>query len=538
MNIYGYEDLGLTKNHKDRINKILLPVLEDYSYYKKDLNRGHNSLIRSQFNKDNLKLTPFTSLEIDPIKRNNKLNLKEYDSMLEKRIKYNKLKFSIDELQYKVNRNNLKKEILKEKIFAHNNLFFHPQLSQFMIHPSKIYQLENQYNFVKTHNNPDELVELGKNPYEDKDEIEVGKPVYYEKQIVIKKVYKKKKKEVVKKKDSPKISIKTLSSIKIIDKYHNDEIHRRKIMSRFRAGVNILLYYFVHKDLSANRNKRNMEMESHRLQLRPDQKSLIQWFRDTQTSFINELMVYPNLDLSFNNFSGSIKLQEQSEKIMSLLNLLMRNLLRASTEGKHIPEGVISSLKPYCSNNVYLAKMLLTTYEIFRLDFALNGSIINQNEHTSAMLVIFFVFTKTFINRILNKILDHYKEFKNYKYITLSMKFLSSILQYLIEELFDLNPIKKQNILIYLNYLKNYKEKKPNVIKLEGSDIIKNNAIEYNDWCEFNFNLVPKDAISDFFVLNREKLDEFKQILLQWGIKISDYVKKRIKVENYKKRGE
>ena len=106
-----YNDLGINKSHKERMNKILLPVLEDYSYYKRDLKREKNSIILNYEKNYNqpLQLTPYESIQADLNKRKVKLDIEKYDQHLEDRIKYNKLKFSVDEMRYEINRNNYKK---------------------------------------------------------------------------------------------------------------------------------------------------------------------------------------------------------------------------------------------------------------------------------------------------------------------------------------------------------------------------------------------------------------------------------------------
>lgn len=540
-----YSESGIFDNSNARVNKILLPLIENYSSFKKDLKRHDNSLIRSYENNNNkqLYLTPNYSININNNKRQIKHNLKEFEEKIEKKLEFNRLTNSIKELEHNLKRKNLKYGIKKERIIAHNNLFFHPMMSQFLIHPQNIYKIENHYNrkiYNRVFDYNNDVFE-GQNPLDHVDEVEGGVPVYYQREIIINKPNEKESvKSKVKTKSISSISTKkTVKSIKEEEIILNEEERSNKLTKNWkkcRAFVNIALYYFIHKRLSRNRHKRNELMEEHRKSLRNHQQSLTDWFKTIEKTFIDEFFVYSDLNLAFNNFSGSLKLQEQSEKIVSLLNLFLKNLLVATANGKEIPFDVLIALNHYCLNNVYFAKKLLTTYEIFRLDFNLNGTIRNQTETTISMLIVFFTISKTFIQRILLKIHEHYPDFKNYKHIALSLKYFSSVLQHLIDEAYDKKPDKVRNILAYLNYLKNYKVKMENIITLFDSDIIRNNSIKYTDVNEFSSNLVDKEVISEFFNLNKEFCDEFKRVLVQWGTQFGMYIRKKLFSKNYKKK--
>ena len=535
-----YNDLGINKSHKERMNKILLPVLEDYSYYKRDLKREKNSIILNYEKNYNqpLQLIPYESIQADLNKRKVKLDIEKYDQHLEDRIKYNKLKFSVDEMRYEINRNNYKKEKRMEMIMAENNLFFHPQFSQFMIHPTKIKQIENHYNkdyyawWDKYYNNY--CIELGRNPYEDKDEIEVGKPAYEKKEIIIKQevrqFVKKEEKESVKSK-TPVIHtpVSIHSDFKREPKKANQK-HWKKLI----AFMNIALYYFTHFRLSKKRHIRNKEIDDHRKSLKHDQESIIKWFKKIQKTFIDELLTFSDINLAFNNFSGSLKLHELGEKTVSLLKLVVRNVLAATIKGNEIPEEVLQALNYFCLNKSYQAKKLLSTFEVFRLDFLVNGSIINLTETTIAMLMVFFVFIKTFVHRILLKIHDHYPEFKNYKYISLSMKYFSSVLVYLVEDTFRDKPKKQKNIIIYLNYIKNYKIKVPEIMAIKDDKILNNDSIEYDDINEFSVGLVPRESISNFFELYKDECEEIKKYLRQWGVQMGMYIRRKYFNKNLK----
>lgn len=534
-----------------RVNKILLPIL-NYHEYKKDLTRGHNSLVQSyelrgrtntesnpknhlnqniprlitesySNNEKNYKYEPFFSngIRLSEHFQGNKV---QYSS------KYVRVKNSVEDLMYRLRHENYKKGIQIEKQLAHDHIFQHPAMNIFMTNPELI---QNQY--IKRLKPVVNSIEDGEDPNQ-KDEIEVGQPIFYtqivqvqrkkteevKKEVVIEPVIEEpeEKEEIPLYKDNPEEEEDP--------RFRRGRRKAKKLWRIARGWVNVSLYYFIHKDLSNQRDSKLSSIDNHKRSLRDHQDWLITWFKSVQKGFINDLLVDPDLNLSFNNYSGSLKLQEQSEKIISLINLLMRNLIIATSKASKIPKEVLTCLAYYCQNDIYLTKKLLSTFEVFRLDFSLNGMIRNHNEISISMLIVFFVISKTFIQRILMKIHDHFPGFKNFKFLSLSLKYLCSVIHYLIQDAFNDTPPKLKSILVYLNYLKSYKIKEPLILELYDSDIIKDTSIKYVDKDEFTSNLVPREVISDFFVINKDECSKIKKLFMQWGTQMGMLVRKRI----------
>lgn len=456
--------------------------------------------------------------------------------------KYRKLKNSIEDLSFKISHENKKKVCLMEKIFVNNKVLQHPAMNIFMANPSLINNIQNQY-LIRKENKFDEI---GQDPNDsNSNEIEVGKEVMFNKQDYLEYI-KNLLKEIERLKNELKnnktleeksiISSKISEKTKVIEEYKSLKSENNKDMKNrirelwriARAFKNISLYYFIRNKLSKKRSIKLHDIEQHRKQLRNHQSYIIDWFKDTQQSFINDLLVDSDLNLAFNNNSGSVKIKNQSEKIISLINLLLRNLINSSSQSSMLPINLLEALKIFCNNNVYVAKKLLSTYEIFRLDFALDGRIINHTETTIAMLIAFFVFSKTFVYRIFLKIHDNYKQFKNYKHILLNLKYISSILIYLIHDAFNLNPNKMESILVYLNYLKSYQIKNKEIFQLKDIEIIKDASIKYTNYDEFAIDLIPREAISEFFIVNKSSCDKIKKIIIQWSVELGKYIRKNL----------
>ncbi len=269
-------------------------------------------------------------------------------------------------------------------------------------------------------------------------------------------------------------------------------------------------------------------MEKHKADLKIHVNTLIDWFKEIEKSFIDQFIADPDLNLAFNNQSGEYTIKDKSEKILSLLSLFMKNLLLASKQVSTIPKSVLSAIKQFSVNYIYITPRLLSTYEVNRLVFALDGRLINQTDSTMSMLIVFFVFIKTFIRRILLRIHDHYKEFKNFKYITISLRYFSSILQYVIEDLYMETPVKTREILVWLNYYRSYNLINDEIKKLKGVDIIKNSSVSFKDENEFPAP-ISKENLLRFFDLNKDKIKNIQKLIYQWGQQMGTLVRNKLK---------
>lgn len=524
-------------------NKLILPIITNYTDYKLDKKRGKNSILDNETNENLKKSIQKTkpSYYYPLLSENN--NIIKSSTIKDK---YYNLQSDIYEFQYKTKRKIKKNEMTKEKIMTGNYLFNHPAMNIFMIHPSLMNNIRYQF-YSKDSNKSKEFIEEGRNPNEN-DDVYGGLPIYNDVNCYIDEIKKLKnelieknemidklneevnKKNEEKKEEKEEKEEEKKEEIPLLKNEISDEEKGKRLKELWRicrGWVNISKYYYIRKRVSKIRKQKLIQMEAHKKDIKTHVEWIIDWFKEVQQKFIDQLLVDSDMNLSFNNTSGKYLIKDKSEKIISLLSLLIKNLLSSCKNENGITARLVSSLKAFTQNHIYLSPKILSTFEINRLEFDIEGRIINLTESNLSMMVIFFLIVKVIINRILLKIHDNYSLFKNYKYISLSMKYFSSILYYIIEEIYIEKSPKLMDILIILNYSFSYKLINEEISLLKDIDIIKNSSIEYKDKNEF-INPIQKEGISSFFQMNKSEIEKMKKLIFQFGIQLGTIIREKV----------
>mmetsp|Transcript_34345 Transcript_34345/g.35639 ORF Transcript_34345/g.35639 Transcript_34345/m.35639 type:complete len:493 (+) Transcript_34345:12-1490(+) len=284
-----------------------------------------------------------------------------------------------------------------------------------------------------------------------------------------------------------------------------------------RAWVNMGKFYFVADKYGKFSHTRNELINKNKQAVGGHQDSLINWFNQFQVSFYEEFREIPDMNLAFTNYSGKLKIEEQSQKIIAILNIFLKNLVSYASKLNDIPTKIQEVIYNYVKEKAYYSPRLLSTYEINRLDFNFYGGIKNHTDASIGMIVALFLFSKTFVHRVMLRIKDFIPDFKNYRYIDTSMKYVGSVLHYLVRDSFRGNPGLTKDILALMNYYRNYHI--PNEA-VERSIDITNNNVQYKDIDEFSAGLVPEEQITSFFQNKVSFCETFKKYIFQWAVGI------------------
>ena len=228
------------------------------------------------------------------------------------------------------------------------------------------------------------------------------------------------------------------------------------------------------------------------------------------------------MNLQFSNQSGSLKISEQSQKIMAILSIFLNNLLANSSNVNVVPEKIQKLLYNYLRNRAYFPKGFLTTFEINRFDFNFFGGTKNNTDYVIAMLVGLFIISRAFVHQILLHPIDLFDEFKKFPYIQVNCKYIGSILHYITREAFKTNPPMIKEILALHNYYRNYHIYNDQIEK--ETDYFNNNVV-YKDSDELSEDLVAEDSISKFFEDNAKWCNMFKKHIFQWAATIGKFIK-------------
>ena len=186
-----------------------------------------------------------------------------------------------------------------------------------------------------------------------------------------------------------------------------------------------------------------------------------------------------------------------------------------------IPEKVHSILYNYIKNNSYYPKKYLSKFEIFRLDFNYYGAVNKISLTQSAFILSYFIINGITVQQILLHLKEVFTEYSNCANIEKAAINLSSVLHYLVKQIFE-NKLKIKNDLIALfNYYRNYHlfDEKIEIMKDKINKIIKIDEKEFED--EYAKNLLPFEDIETLFNKNKKIIEEYMTILYNWAIQLS-----------------
>ena len=266
-----------------------------------------------------------------------------------------------------------------------------------------------------------------------------------------------------------------------------------------------------------------------------DYESFKFWLLQVQKNFLQQFAIFPNMDLSFNNYSGSLKIKENTQKIWAILDVFLKSLIEKTTKVSNIPDKVQKLLYKYIRNRAYYCQGFLTTLEINRLDFNFNGGAKNMNDHIGGMILALLIISKVFCTEIMLNIEEQVPVFSNYKFAKNNCLYLASILHYLVRDAFEISPPMAKDVLALYNYYRNY-----HVYNsfLESDTNYFAGSVLPKDKDEIGEKMIPEDKISAFFELYPNRVEHFKKYIYKWSVNLSKFIRMkfaRFDVEERKK---
>ena len=253
---------------------------------------------------------------------------------------------------------------------------------------------------------------------------------------------------------------------------------------------------------------------------------LKQWVISITQSFWDEFKVFTDLNVSFKNLDNKIKITKESQKIIAMIRKYLESLIANSTKLIDIPERVQQILYSYIKDRCYFPKNYLSTYQINRIDYNFYGGTKNLQADQVGMLLALLIISSITVQQILLHMKDCFVDFKNYPNIEISAKFIGSIMHYLVRDTFSTDPTMIKDYLALINYYRNYHIYNKEV---EGQNDIFHNNLEFKDIDEFADYLVPESTITEFWNLNAQFVDMFKNYVYSWATKLGKLI--RLKFE-------
>ena len=280
----------------------------------------------------------------------------------------------------------------------------------------------------------------------------------------------------------------------------------------FSTGRKYSEFAKVRENLIANKTKAMIH----------DISVLKDWVISITQSFWDEFKVFTDLDVSFKNIDSKLKITRESQKIIAMIRKYLESLISNSTKLQDVPERVQLILYSYIKDKGYFPKDYLSTYQINRVDFNFYGGTKNLSIDQVGMLIAFLIISGITVQQILLHIKDNFVEFRNYPNIEISAKYIGSIMHYLTRDTFNNNPIMLKEILALMNYYRTYHIYNKAV---ESQEDIFNNNMEFKDEDEFAELLIPKSSITEFWNLNAEFIETFKEYVYSWACRLGKLIR-------------
>ena len=253
---------------------------------------------------------------------------------------------------------------------------------------------------------------------------------------------------------------------------------------------------------------------------------LKEWVISITQSFWEEFKVFTDLNVSFKNLDSKIKITKESQKIIAMIRKYLESLIANSTKLIDIPERVQQIIYSYIKDKGYFPKNYLSTYQINRIDYNFYGGTKNLQDDQVGMLLAMLIISGITVQQILLHMKDCFIDFKNYPNIEISAKFIGSIIHYLVRDTFNTDPTMIKDVLALMNFYRNYHIYNKEV---EGQSDVFNKNTEFKDIDEFADYLVPESTITEFWHLNQNFVDMFKNYVYSWATKLGKLI--RLKFE-------
>ncbi len=294
-----------------------------------------------------------------------------------------------------------------------------------------------------------------------------------------------------------------------------------------RDWVNVYTFFSTGRKYAGFAKTRDNIIASRVKSMVQDITVLKQWVISITQSFWDEFKVFTDLNVSFKNLDSKIKITKESQKIIAMIRKYLESLIANSTKLIDIPERVQQIIYSYIKDRGYFPKNYLSTYQINRIDYNFYGGTKKLQGDQVGMLLALLIISGITVQQILLHMKDCFVDFKNFPNIEISAKFIGSIMHYLVRDTFNTDPTMVKDVLALLNYYRNYHIYNKDV---EGqNEVFNSNNVEFKDIDEFADYLVPESTITEFWNLNPDFVDLFKNYVYSWATRLGKLI--RLKYE-------
>ena len=339
----------------------------------------------------------------------------------------------------------------------------------------------------------------------------------------------------------PKPSIKSTSSFKqpvpvvkdVITPRNSNTTSKRPWWNLATSFIHIYTFFSFSMKYSRQAKTRNNILSQRTKEILIDISKVKEWLIHIEQSFWDEFKVFEDLNVSFKNIDTKIKIQEKSQIIIAIMKKYIENLITNTTKISLIPNEIQKVMYKYTKDKNYFPKKYLTSFQVNRLEFDVYGATQNVTDAQAGMILAYLIICGVSVQQILLHMKDVFPEFKHYPYINITGKYIGSILHYLTRDTFAKEPEMTKELLLLLNYYRNYHLYNEQVERKR--DEFRNNEIDIKDIDEFEESLITEDYITLFWDLNKAFINTFKDYIYAWGVRLSGIIKRKYKLDDNRK---
>ena len=289
--------------------------------------------------------------------------------------------------------------------------------------------------------------------------------------------------------------------------------------------IHVYIFFAFAMKYSRQAKVRNSLLTQRSKEIVNDISKIKEWIISIEQPFWDEFKVFEDLDVSFKNIDSTLKIQEKSQIIIAIIKKYMENLISSTSKMTKVPQEIQKVFFTYTRNKAYFPKQYLTTFQVNRLEFDVFGATQRITDPQAGMILAFLIICGVTVQQILLHMKDVFPDFKHFPNITLTAKYIGSILHYLTRDTFQNEPEMIKELLVLLNYYRNYHLFNEQVEKQR--DVFNNNELEFTDVDEFAERLIPEDTITKFWELNKQFIITYKNFIYAWATKLAGLVRRK-----------
>ena len=290
--------------------------------------------------------------------------------------------------------------------------------------------------------------------------------------------------------------------------------------------IHVYMFFSFAMKYSRQAKIRNSLLAQRSKDIVNDISKIKEWIISIEQTFWEEFKIFEDLDVSFKNIDSTIKIQEKSQIIIAIIKKYMENLISRTSKMNEIPQEIQKVFYKYIKNKSYFPKQYLTTFQVNRLEFDVFGATQRITDPQAGMILAFLVICGVSVQQILLHMKDIFPDFRHFPNITLTAKYIGSIMHYLTRDTFQNDPEMIKELLVLLNYYRNYHLFNEQVEKQRDAF---NNDAEFRDADEFEEYLIPEESITKFWELNKQFINTYKNFIYAWAVKLAGLIRRKYK---------